>query len=395
MRTGLSGSTGAAEAAASSHTRRRVSSYEIGGQAAPCRAVGFRHRHGPGGSRRCRFGVGKPVVLGNSATRALPASAVLASSVCGSASGGYYEVAADGGVFTFGGARFFGSMAGRHLNSPIVGIIPTPDDGGYWLVAADGGIFSFGDATFLGSMGGTKLNSPVVGGTTPVTSGCPAPQGASGNTILSGAAIPSSATGTVGNFYLDAANEILYGPRTSTGWPSAGTSLVGPPGAAGPQGAAGAAGAPGATGATGATGPQGPAGPGAAVFTTSGTYAVPSGVSQVIVQIQGGGGGGGGSNPSIGFAGSGGGQGGYVEALVAVTGGGSLTVTVGAGGTGGATNSGVNCTGGSIGGSSSVGSGLVVASGGSGGTCTQSATPALGGVGGSATVSFPLPGSIR
>ena len=90
---------------------------------------------------------------GNSATKALPASAVLASSVCGSVSGGYYEVAADGGGFTFGGARFFGSMAGRHLNSPIVGIVPTPGDGGYWLVAADGGIFSFGDAASLGSMG--------------------------------------------------------------------------------------------------------------------------------------------------------------------------------------------------------------------------------------------------
>ena len=34
---------------------------------------------------------------------------------------------------------------------------------GYWLVGADGGIFSFGDASFYGSMGATRLNSPVVG----------------------------------------------------------------------------------------------------------------------------------------------------------------------------------------------------------------------------------------
>jgi hypothetical protein len=27
----------------------------------------------------------------------------------------------------------------------------TPDGGGYWLVAADGGVFSFGDAGFFGS----------------------------------------------------------------------------------------------------------------------------------------------------------------------------------------------------------------------------------------------------
>ena len=31
---------------------------------------------------------------------------------------------------------------------------PTPSGNGYWLVASDGGIFSFGDAHFYGSMGG-------------------------------------------------------------------------------------------------------------------------------------------------------------------------------------------------------------------------------------------------
>ena len=39
----------------------------------------------------------------------------------------------------------------------------TPDGGGYWLVASDGGVFSYGDAKFAGSMGGTPLNKPVVG----------------------------------------------------------------------------------------------------------------------------------------------------------------------------------------------------------------------------------------
>ena len=54
----------------------------------------------------------------------------------------------------FGTSTFFGSLAGQHLNEPIVGIAPTPDGGGYWLVASDGGVFSFGDAHFYGSMGG-------------------------------------------------------------------------------------------------------------------------------------------------------------------------------------------------------------------------------------------------
>ena len=34
---------------------------------------------------------------------------------------------------------------------------------GYWLVASDGGIFSFGDAKFYGSMGAKHLNAPVAG----------------------------------------------------------------------------------------------------------------------------------------------------------------------------------------------------------------------------------------
>ena len=114
--------------------------------------------------------------------------------------GGYWEVAADGGIFAFGDATFYGSMGGQPLdaahrghgrhrrrgrllggglrrrdlrlrrrhastapwaasrsNAPIVGIAATADGGGYWEVASDGGIFAFGDATFYGSMGGQPL----------------------------------------------------------------------------------------------------------------------------------------------------------------------------------------------------------------------------------------------
>ena len=65
---------------------------------------------------------------------------------------GYYMVGSDGGVFSFGDARFHGSMGGAHLNRPIVGLSPTPDNRGYWLVASDGGVFAF-DAPFRGSLG--------------------------------------------------------------------------------------------------------------------------------------------------------------------------------------------------------------------------------------------------
>jgi len=54
-------------------------------------------------------------------------------------------------------------MGATRLNRPIVGMATTQDAGGYWLVAADGGIFSFGDANFYGSTGNIRLNQPIVG----------------------------------------------------------------------------------------------------------------------------------------------------------------------------------------------------------------------------------------
>ncbi|WP_412735983.1 fibronectin type III domain-containing protein [Krasilnikovia sp. MM14-A1259] len=76
---------------------------------------------------------------------------------------GYWLVGADGGVFNYGDAVFAGSMGGKPLNRPVVGITGTPSGRGYWLVAADGGVFNYGDALFYGSMGGSPLNAPVVG----------------------------------------------------------------------------------------------------------------------------------------------------------------------------------------------------------------------------------------
>ena len=119
---------------------------------------------------------------------------------------GYWSVASDGGIFTYGpGATFEGSTGGRRLNTPIVGMAAdarwrgllgggrrwghlqlgnagfhgstgslrlnapivgmaaTPDGGGYWLVASDGGIFNYGDASFYGSAGSIHLNKPIVG----------------------------------------------------------------------------------------------------------------------------------------------------------------------------------------------------------------------------------------
>jgi PQQ-like domain len=77
--------------------------------------------------------------------------------------GGYWLVASDGGVFSFGDAGYYGSMGGRRLAKPMVGIAPVPDGDGYWTVASDGGVFAFGGARYFGSMGGRRLDRPVVG----------------------------------------------------------------------------------------------------------------------------------------------------------------------------------------------------------------------------------------
>ncbi|HKN38594.1 MAG TPA: hypothetical protein VJ456_05760, partial [Acidimicrobiia bacterium] len=76
---------------------------------------------------------------------------------------GYWLVAADGGVFAFGDAGFFGSTGSLRLTKPIVAMAATPSGQGYWLVASDGGVFAFGDAGFFGSTGGRRLDRPVVG----------------------------------------------------------------------------------------------------------------------------------------------------------------------------------------------------------------------------------------
>jgi hypothetical protein len=64
--------------------------------------------------------------------------------------------------------------------------------------------------------------------------------------VLNGTGAPASTLGSDGDFYIDTAADVLYGPKAGGAWPATGTSLVGNPGATGPAGPAG---------------PQGPAGP--------------------------------------------------------------------------------------------------------------------------------------
>ncbi len=107
-------------------------------------------------------------------------------------------VTATGKVYAFGNAKLYGDMAGKHLNGPIVGIAAAPDGKGYWLIGRDGGIFSFGSARFIGSRGKPGITSVVGGAALPATGasrGPIGPGGPTGPTGGTGAAGPQGATG--------------------------------------------------------------------------------------------------------------------------------------------------------------------------------------------------------
>ncbi len=102
----------------------------------------------------------------------VPAGAGLRSARAATPGGGYWMVASDGGIFSYGDAGFFGSTGAMRLNQPIVGMASTPSGRGYWLVASDGGIFAYGDARFFGSTGAIRLAQPIVGmAATPTSAG--------------------------------------------------------------------------------------------------------------------------------------------------------------------------------------------------------------------------------
>ncbi len=69
------------------------------------------------------------------------------------------------------------------------------------------------------------------------------PQGLPGKSTLSGTVAPAATLGGLGDFYINTANSSLYGPKTNLGWGSP-TSLIGTTGATGATGATGSAGTP-------------------------------------------------------------------------------------------------------------------------------------------------------
>lgn len=84
---------------------------------------------------------------------------------------GYYLVASFGGLFNYGDARFYGSIAHLHLRTPTVAFAVTADDGGYYEVTRAGNVFAYGNARFYGSMAGHRIPPVVAFGIMPHDSG--------------------------------------------------------------------------------------------------------------------------------------------------------------------------------------------------------------------------------
>ena len=73
---------------------------------------------------------------------------------------GYWLVASDGGMFSFGDARFHGSPTTIDPSARIVGMASTSTGNGYWLASDSGRVFAFGDAAVLSRVGSARVTPP-------------------------------------------------------------------------------------------------------------------------------------------------------------------------------------------------------------------------------------------
>ena len=269
-----------------------------------------------------------------------------------------------------------------------VGIVSTINNGNgtYTFNYSDGSSFTTSDLTGPQGQQGIQGNPGQQG-----IQGVPGQAGANGVGIVS---TVNNGNGTYTFNYSDGSSfttSDLTGPQGVQG-------IQGNPGLQGIQGNPGAQGQQGIQGPAGPQGPQGPAGGGGIgapgtqyyasgrdVYVSStqngapGTgqtfsWVVPTGITQIRVQLAGGGGGGGNSTSNEETSGS---CGGFVLGEIAVTPGETLTIYAGAGGTG--FSSGTNFGRGGTGSYIARGATILGAAGGGGGGASNGTTDGNGG----------------
>jgi len=102
--------------------------------------------------------------------------------------------------------------------------------GSFYLDLTNGTIY--GPKTTTGWGSGLSLLGPAG------AAGATGPKGVAGSKLYAGTALPQATGGAIGDYYLDKATDLLYGPKTATGWGTP-VNLRGPSGPAGPTGPAG------------------------------------------------------------------------------------------------------------------------------------------------------------
>jgi len=151
---------------------------------------------------------------GTAAVLSLDLEGPIIDSVTTPSGRGAYMVASDGGVFAVGDAIFLDStraMLARVYgppgwpHQPVVGLVPDPDGMGYWNVAADGGVFAF-SAPFRGSLPALvqfeELHGPV-NGMVPYGDGYILVAGDGGVFVFSNLPFAGSASGLVDSAVVD------------------------------------------------------------------------------------------------------------------------------------------------------------------------------------------------
>src|SRR5436190_2128653 len=145
---------------------------------------------------------------------------------------GCWMVATDGGIFSFGAAKFYGSTGDIKLNQPITGMAATPSGAGYWLTASDGGIFSFGDAGFHGAAPSRPARGPrTVTGMVPSPSGGGYWQASTSGELLAFGDAPDFGAGVSNLNHPIVGLAVLPSGRAATGpgTPAGGPAPAGPP----------------------------------------------------------------------------------------------------------------------------------------------------------------------
>jgi hypothetical protein len=162
------------------------------------------------------------------------------------------------------GAQGIQGLTGDQGIQGLTGATGAKGDQGIQGLTGDQGIQGLTGAT--GATGAQGIQG-ITGAT-----GAQGAAGTDGKTVANGTADPTSSTGVDGDFYINTATNMLFGPKASGAWPT-GVSLVGPTGATGAQGIQGLTGDQGIQGLMGATGPA-PSGTGI-VTVSSGTLQTP------------------------------------------------------------------------------------------------------------------------